>query len=122
MEQREDNIAFARKLRAEQTELERSVWARLRHHRHDGHHWRRQHPIGPYFADFYCARAGLVLEIDGASHRDSYEHDQARDAYMASLGLRVLRVDSHAFAKDFDGTMSRIWRITAGEEEVWPRS
>ena len=69
-------------------------------------------------ADFYCAKAQLVLEIDGVSHRDRYEFDQARDAYMRSVGLRVLRIDSMRFAQEFDYCMSRIWRITNGEEDV----
>jgi len=58
------------------------------------------------------------LEIDGISHRERFEHDQERDAYMRSVGLRVLRIDSNSFAKEFDHCMGRILRIVHGEEDV----
>ena len=54
--------------------------------------FRRQHPIGPYVADFYCPKAKLVIEIDGATHDTRQEHDLKRNAYLARLGLRVVRV------------------------------
>ena len=52
--------------------------------------------LGPYIVDFYCAAAHLVVEIDGGQHFEP-EHqreDRQRDAYLAGLGLRVLRFDN----------------------------
>ncbi len=54
--------------------------------------FRKQHPIGPYVADFYCPAAKVVIEVDGATHEHRHDRDLARDAYMASLGLRVVRI------------------------------
>jgi very-short-patch-repair endonuclease len=53
----------------------------------------RQHPIGPYIADFACRSARLVVEVDGSQRVDS-AHDRKRDAFMAGLGYAVLRVPS----------------------------
>ena len=52
----------------------------------------KQKPIGNYIADFYCAEKKLVIEIDGWTHDDKYEYDSARDEYMESLGVKVLRI------------------------------
>ena len=54
---------------------------------------RRQHVLGPYFADFYCHELRLVIEVDGfESHRARQEHDKARDDWMSTRGLTVLRL------------------------------
>lgn len=54
----------------------------------------RQHPIGPYFADFYFPDKDVVLEIDGKDYHSSPEqikHDRVRDDYMNKKGLIVIR-------------------------------
>lgn len=98
----------ARRLRSEGTELERAIWSRLRDRQLAGTKWHRQYPIGPYIADFYCHAAKLVVEVDGLSHHGKIGYDHARDAYMNSLGFRVLRMQSHEVAKDFDGHLQMI--------------
>lgn len=55
-----------------------------------GVRFRRQHPIGPYIADFACLRPKLVIEVDGGQHQES-EYDARRDAYLRSRGFAVLR-------------------------------
>ncbi|MDT9086519.1 endonuclease domain-containing protein, partial [Escherichia coli] len=50
----------------------------------------RQAPIGPYFADFLCREARVVVEVDGGQHSGSL-HDIRRDATMARAGYRVIR-------------------------------
>jgi len=54
--------------------------------------FRRQHPIGPYILDFYCADAQLAVEIDRMSHEGRAEHDARRDAWLARQNIRVLRI------------------------------
>jgi very-short-patch-repair endonuclease len=80
--------ATARRLRVEPTQAERVLWRALRHDAL-GVRFRRQHPISPYFADFACPSARLVVEVDGGQHggRD----DAVRDAAMRAAGWRVLR-------------------------------
>ena len=53
--------------------------------------FRRQEPIGPYICDFVCYPKRLVVEVDGVQHADS-PRDRVRDAYLAGLGFRVVRV------------------------------
>ena len=80
----------ARNLRREQTDVERQIWLRLNNRKIAGCKFVRQEPIGPYFADFACRERKLLVELDGSQHADS-EYDRLRDAYLASLGYRVLR-------------------------------
>ncbi len=67
-----------------------------------GVRFRHQHAIGPYVADFYCPAAKLVIEIDGVAHDmgSRPERDEARDAYLLSLGLTVTRVAARDVLKD----------------------
>jgi very-short-patch-repair endonuclease len=69
-----------------------------------GPRFRRQHPIGPYVADFYCSEARLVIEVDGADHSEDRQivHDQRRDAYMRGLGYEVLRIPANEIMRDAD--------------------
>ena len=75
------------------TKAETILWSALRGHRLAGHKFRRQTPIGPYFADFVCLSKKIVVEADGRTH-DSDEaaiNDRARDAWFGREGYRVLR-------------------------------
>ena len=71
------------------------LWRRLRNRQLFGQKWRRQEPIGPYFADFACREARLVVEIDGSQHYEldgsSTATDSERTDYIERLGWRVLR-------------------------------
>jgi very-short-patch-repair endonuclease len=75
------------------TKAEALLWQALRDRRLDGHKFRRQAPIGPYFADFICMAMALVVEADGRTHEteDSAARDAARDAWFRREGYRVLR-------------------------------
>jgi type I restriction enzyme, R subunit len=79
-------IDFARHLRQSATSAEELLWQLLRNRQRCGKRFRRQHPLGIYTADFYCAEAKLVLEIDGATHSttEGKRNDEARDAWMHS--------------------------------------
>ncbi|MEI5680836.1 MULTISPECIES: endonuclease domain-containing protein [unclassified Mesorhizobium] len=81
---------FARSLRRELTEAEDRLWQELRGRRLDGIKFRRQGPVGRFVADFLCADAMLIVEIDGSQHADS-EYDRDRDAELKARGFRVLR-------------------------------
>lgn len=72
----DQKIRFARKLRQDATPPERMLWHLLRNRRLGGYKFRRQQPIGPFIADFYCEAASLVVEWDGHSHHDRVEIDQ----------------------------------------------
>ena len=59
---------FTRAQRRNMTRAETMLWQALRNHRLDGHGFRRQTPIGPYFADFVCLQRKLIVEADGRTH------------------------------------------------------
>jgi very-short-patch-repair endonuclease len=88
--------AMARQLRTEQTEAEAALWQLLRNRELIGAKFRRQVPIGRYVADFYCHERWLVVELDGPIHSEPHQmlHDQSRDAFLRSLGLKVLRLSN----------------------------
>jgi very-short-patch-repair endonuclease len=56
-----------------------------------GLHFRRQHGIGPFILDFYCASAKLCIEIDGPSHAETAAKDARRTGWLSAQGIRVLR-------------------------------
>jgi very-short-patch-repair endonuclease len=84
---------LARKLRKEMSLPEVLLWRLLRQRPHDLK-FRRQHPRDAFPLDFYCPKARLIIEIDGASHEmgDRPQLDEARDAWMERNGLRTVRV------------------------------
>ena len=63
----------------------------------------RQKVIGNYIADFYCAKAALVIELDGTQHfeTDGQKADAERDAYFCSLGITVLRYSNRQINQEF---------------------
>ena len=67
----------------------------------------KQKVIGDYIADFYCHEKNMVIEIDGWSHDNKYEYDQARDEYMKSLGIHVLRISDKDVKQDMSNVL--IW-------------
>jgi len=83
----------SRALRQGQTDAEALLWSKLRSRQIGGLKFRRQHPIGPYFADFACIEIGLVVELDGGQHGAdaAVAHDQQRSDAMAASGFQTLR-------------------------------
>ena len=98
----------ARELRRDPSRAEKLCWELIRAHRMEGIKFRRQHPIGPYFADFVCASKGLVIEIDGDHHADKAEADARRTAVMGSLGWRVMRFSAREVAQNPEGIWAAI--------------
>jgi very-short-patch-repair endonuclease len=72
------------------TEPEWVLWLMLRDDLL-GLHFRRQHPVGPYILEFYCAAAKLCIEIDGPAHDGEEARDARRTAFLAGEGITVLR-------------------------------
>ncbi len=103
--------ARARHLRAQSTTLEQKLWSRLRSGQMQGHSFRRQHPIGPYFADFYCAQLKLVIELDGSQHAQRQDGDMKRTRFLESKGLRVIRFWNAELVENFDGVLDTLYRV-----------
>jgi len=90
---------LSRSLRKTMTEEEARLWVVLRHDFNEK--FRRQEPIGPYIVDFVCYEHRLIIEVDGVQHAES-ERDHKRDAYLADVGFRVLRVWNGDVMHDLD--------------------
>jgi very-short-patch-repair endonuclease len=64
--------------------------------------FRRQHPLGPYVFDFYCAKARVCVEVDGIAHDmgDRANRDAARDEWLRGQGIEVVRVPASEVLSD----------------------
>jgi very-short-patch-repair endonuclease len=98
-------IEFAREMRHEPTPGEKRMWRLLRHRRLAGFRFRRQHPVPPYIADFYCAVARLVVELDGDIHIGNEDADRRREEFLGRQGLRVIRFWNVTVADDPEGVL-----------------
>jgi very-short-patch-repair endonuclease len=86
------------------------LWVRLRGREPGQPTFRRQHPIGPYIADFFCSAAKLVVEVDGGVHRDADRilRDAHRESFLLERGCRVLRVTDREVLNDPDSVAERV--------------
>jgi very-short-patch-repair endonuclease len=98
-------------LRQSQTDAERLLWYRLRNRQLLDLKFRRQRPIGRYFADFACLEIGLVIELDGGQHGEQAAYDEARSREMEALGFRTLRFWDNEVLKETDAVMERIRQV-----------
>jgi very-short-patch-repair endonuclease len=100
-------------LRQGQTDAEALLWSRLRNRQVLGLKFRRQHPIGNYFADFACVEAGLVIELDGGQHNEAHatDDDYKRSDEMASLGFQTLRFWNNEVLNETEAVLEKIWQL-----------
>jgi len=81
-----------KQLRKNPTEPEKRFWSWVRG-KQLGYKFRRQHGIGAYIVDFYCAEPALIIELDGDSHYtpESIAYDNTRTHFLTSNGFKVIR-------------------------------
>ncbi len=104
---RSPEVQRARELRNNMTKLERFVWSRLRGRKVGGYKFRRQVPLGPYFADFLCLAARFVIEVDGEGHDGS--RDDAKTLWLEERGYRVYRVSAQEVDDSIDNVIDSIY-------------
>ena len=97
----------ARDLRRNATDAEARLWYALREQLPQAK-FRRQVPLGPYFADFCSHRARLVVELDGSQHAEAVERDAARTRFLNEEGYRVLRFWNNEVLQNLDGVITAI--------------
>ena len=104
----EQLIPLARQLRREMTQEERHLWYDFL--RSYPIRFSRQKILGMYIADFYCAKAKLVIELDGSQHyEDSHQiHDAQRTAFLQGYGLTVIRIPNNEVTRNFAGVCTYI--------------
>ena len=101
-------LHFARSLRQNMTSEERKLWFNFL--RDYPTPFTRQKILGYYIADFYCASAKLVIELDGSQHYldNGPEQDAQRSDFLAGYGLTVLRIPNNAVHQNFSGVCEMI--------------
>ncbi len=103
-------VERARALRRRLSPPEARLWVRLRRRQLRGLKFRRQHPIGPYIVDFYCATARLAVEVDGQGHEhpDRIAHDRRRTAWLREQNIRVMRLAAESVRVHLDEVLEFI--------------
>jgi very-short-patch-repair endonuclease len=107
-----ESLDRARRMRSEMTRAEVILWTRLQRRQLLGFQFKRQKKIGPYYADFACSAAMLVVEVDGATHSSAEEraYDAARTAFLESQGWTVVRVWNDDVYRNEVGVVETILR------------
>jgi very-short-patch-repair endonuclease len=96
-----DTQQRAKQLRRDMTDAERKLWSALRGAQL-GAKFRRQQPIGPFIADFFCPSANLIVEADGGQHVDNAS-DVARTRWLEARGYRIVRFWNNDILTNLDG-------------------
>jgi very-short-patch-repair endonuclease len=106
------SLARRRALRASSTDAEAALWRRLKAKRFGGLKFRRQHPCGPYFLDFYCPSRHLAIELDGGQHFEpaAQAYDERRTAYLRHRGISVIRFATDLVFREADAVLEEIAR------------
>ena len=104
-------VTRARTLRRDQTEPEKRIWERIRNSSL-GAKFRRQVPLGPYFADFFCLELKLVVEIDGGQHSES-QRDAVRTKYLEGAGFKVVRFWNSEVMESLEGVVAHLEKVIA---------
>ncbi len=105
-------VERARRLRRLDIGCEQRLWAQLRGRRLLALKFVRQLPVGSFVADFACRAAGLIVEVDGATHATDAEmaYDARRTAFLQSKGWRVLRVTNDDVVRHMEDVLEMIRR------------
>ncbi len=101
-------VPFAKELRKNMTKEERHLWYDFL--KTYPIRFSRQKVLGKYIADFYCAQANLVIELDGSQHYEDagMANDRKRTAYLQEFGITVIRISNFDVLKNFEGVCSHI--------------
>ena len=101
-------VPFAKELRKNMTKEERHLWYDFL--REYPVKFTRQKVLGKYIADFYCAKANVVIELDGSQHYedDGLFNDEKRTSYLEQYGIKVIRISNLDVLKNFEGVCQYI--------------
>ena len=103
---------LAKELRKSETEAEaeKILWSKLNKNQIMGLHFRRQHPINVFIADFFCPEINLVIEVDGSIHDiiEYSEHDIGRSDVLNAFGITVIRFSNEEIINDTARTINNL--------------
>ncbi len=114
-------LPLRQNLRNDPTPFEKTLWNHLKNNQLNNHKFRRQHGIGNYIVDFYCAQEKLVVEVDGDSHfvGGAVVRDLERTRFFESLGIRVLRFTNLEVRESLEGVLREIAGRFRGTNKDW---
>ena len=112
----------ARAMRHEPTPAEDMLWKRLRNRGAGGLKFRRQHAIGQFIVDFYCADANLVVELDGGAHKTRAVEDRLREHDLSMRTLKILRFRNDEVTADVERVLARILGEAGSRDPDEPHS
>lgn len=102
--------ARRRELRNAPTPAEVVLWRHLQRRQLLGKKFRRQHSIGRYVVDFFCAECNLGIELDGMPHyqilREEYEAE--RTGFLEGLGVHLVRFENRMVLENIEGVLEEI--------------
>jgi very-short-patch-repair endonuclease len=106
--QNKELVPFAKQLRKEMTKEERHLWYDFL--REYPVRFSRQKILGKYIADFYCAKAGIVIELDGSQHYEEVqrEYDIKRTDFLEEYKIQVIRICNKEINRNFRGVCEYI--------------
>jgi len=112
LKQHPKTTCVARSFRERETWGERLMWSWLRDKRFSEYKFRRQHPVGPHFLDFFCIEAELNIEVDGSQHGlpENLVADAERDAFLVARGIKTLRFWNGRLRREKEVVQDTIWR------------
>ena len=101
---------FRRNLRNQLTPAEAKLWTYLQRAQLAGRKFRRQHSVGYYILDFYCASEKLAVELDGAVHDSeaAQTYDAERKIFLNAFGVNVLRFENYLVFENPEGVLAEI--------------
>ena len=104
-----EKLGRAREFRRDMTPTEAILWQELRGNKL-GVHFRRQQVIAGFIVDFYCHKAGLVIELDGSVHGGDEQkgNDAEQDKVLGKMGLRIVRFMNEDVIKNSPKVLRRI--------------
>jgi very-short-patch-repair endonuclease len=112
------HVERARELRQDMTPAERKLWFEFL--RHQKPRFYSQRPIGKFIADFYCAKAKLVIELDGETHssKQGQAYDEERSAFLEGLEVSVVRFTNLEVTQNFEGVCNVITKTLRARESL----
>src|SRR6266566_8339976 len=101
---------FARKLRKDQTEVEKILWHKLRNRQLENIKFRRQYSIGPYIVDFVATETKVIIELDGGQHNEESNRikDEERTHYLEKNGYKLIRFWDNEVMENLDEVLESI--------------
>jgi len=117
MKKKSTSILRAKELRKNMPDAEKKFWHAINYGKL-GVKFRRQQPIGPYYADFICFELKLIIELDGNQHITAEEYDNRRTDFITAQGYKIMRIPNDYIYNDLDAVVMHLQHIINGDIDM----